>query len=447
MKMKKKETNANDVKGAASPSDGPSSVRNPAGEQRGPDRISATAEPPKRKRRKWTVEENKEIMFCYYQSKPSEINYRKRMHEIWQTRNNQPLVTEGNLADRVPLIKNKYLTKVQLKEIKDLAEGKKEEHTNEGENSQSNAEDPKINLEDDQPSPTVEEHEIGTQGENVLQLPDGVDKETYEKMKTNLENLKKQDITIPNLKQVVSRRRFSKTVDEVNKLAGCIPTKDISETLLLTKAAILTVCDAIGLDLVNKPKKKHQQKKTDPPWRKRMKAKLLEKRMDLSRLSEWKRNNLKNQQMKDYLTKKYGLHNVDIKEATEILKQEIAALKLKIDRYTTRCEFYRQNKLFETNQKRFYDQLDKKETKEPDKKPNKKKVLNFWSKIWGRTKQHNQDTDWISELCEKNSGNEKQDRLIITTSMVKKAIKKMKNWSSRTRWNTRILDQKPDKST
>ena len=159
-----------------------------------------------------------------------------------------------------------------------------------------------------------------------------------------------------------------------------------------------------------------------------MKAKLLEKRMDLSRLSEWKRNNLKNQQMKDALTRKYGLHNVDIKEAMEILKQEIAALKLKIARYTTRCEFYRQNKLFETNQKRFYDQLDKKETKEPDKKPNKKKVLDFWSKIWGRTKQHNRDTDWISELREKNSDNQKQNRLIITTSMIKKAIKKMKNW-------------------
>ena len=102
----------------------------------------------------------------------------------------------------------------------------------------------------------------------MLQLSDDVDKETFEKLKTNLENLKKQDITIPNLKQVVSRKRFSKTVQEVNKLAGCIPTKYISETILLTKAAILTVCDAIGLDLVDKPRKKKEQKKTDPPWKK-----------------------------------------------------------------------------------------------------------------------------------------------------------------------------------
>ena len=423
MKMINKETNDNDVKGAVSPSDSPSSVRNPTGEQRGPDRISATAGPRKRrKRRKWTTEENKETMLCYYQSKPHESKYRKRMFQIWQARNDQIEISEQNLADRANLIRNSttYLTKLQLAEIKNLAIGIEEQDTfedNDDENQQNKTEErePAPNL---NPVPEIEV--------TSPQIPEDVNKETFQKLKQNYENLKKQDVIIPNLKQIVSRNRFLKIVQEVNKMIVFIPTKDITETMMLTKAVILTVADEIGLELTNKPRKK-QKKNSIPPWKQRMKTKLLQKRMDLSRLSEFKRNKLKNNQVMDFLNRKYRLHQVPIDENIEILKQEITALKCKIERYTTRCEFYRQNKLFETNQKRFYNQLDSKQDV-PTETPKKKKVMEFWTKIWGKTKPHNENAEWISSLEEINNRIEKQGNLVITKTMVKKAAKKMKNW-------------------
>ena len=210
-------------------------------------------------------------------------------------------------------------------------------------------------------------------------------------------------------------------------MANYIPTKNITETMQLTKAVILTVCDAIGLELTDKPKKKHK-KNNIPPWKQRMQSNLLKKRKNLSQLTELKRNKLKNNQVADFLKRKYCLHQTTIDENIEILKQEIAALTNKIERYTTRCEFYRQNKLFETNQKRFYDQLNSNKEVAPTETPKKDKILEFWLKIWGRTKPHNENAQWITNLEEKNGELEKQEKLVITKSMVKKAAQRMKNW-------------------
>ena len=75
-------------------------------------------------------------------------------------------------------------------------------------------------------------------------------------------------MNIPSLKQIVSRDCFSKTVQKVNEAAKHIYTSNITETLQLTKAVILTVADAIGLKL--KEKRPTKKAKRTPPWKQRM---------------------------------------------------------------------------------------------------------------------------------------------------------------------------------
>ena len=124
MKMTNEENNVNDVKGVESPSAGPSSGRCPVGEQHGPGHQSTTAKSNDRKRLQWTVQDNKELMFCYYRSQyPVQRGYRKRLFEIWQERNKNPAITEQNLADRARIIQKKnWITKIQLDEIRKTAE-------------------------------------------------------------------------------------------------------------------------------------------------------------------------------------------------------------------------------------------------------------------------------------------------------------------------------------
>ena len=320
-----------------------------------------------------------------------------------------------------------------------MAEGKKEEHTNEGENSQSNAEDPKINLEDDQPSPTVEEHEIDTPETVQLAVPqidtnqisENADREMLDLIKTNLLAIKKQEIRIPNMKQLVSRFRFKEIVKQANETAKQIQTKDITETLQLIKAVILSVAGKMGLEISdNKPIK--QKNKKIPPWKQRMNTTLDSKRKDLSQLSEFRNKKLKNTKRIERLARKYTLHDDKIDEQMEILKQEILALKEKIERYSSRTEFHRQNKLFETNQKRFYNELENKGKEENNGSgaPEKEKILNFWSSIWGNERKHNEDAEWFQDLANETKDTLKQENLSITSAMVQKALKKMKNWKA-----------------
>ena len=110
----------NDVNGAGSISaESSTSGRCPMGEQHGPSHHLATA------RTGWSKEINIAVMECYYLSNPVDDNgkpvrgYRRRMHSIWKERQSFN-ITEYRLCEQARLIcKNKWLTALQLAEIKD----------------------------------------------------------------------------------------------------------------------------------------------------------------------------------------------------------------------------------------------------------------------------------------------------------------------------------------
>ena len=66
------------------------------------------------------------------------------------------------------------------------------------------------------------------------------------------------------------------------------------------------------------------------------------------------------------MERKYNLYNQPIKVKIEQLKQDISAIAHKSERYTTRCETYRQNKQFKENQKRFYEDLSNTTPQKPE---------------------------------------------------------------------------------
>ena len=112
MKMMNTSVNPNDVNEAAShTSDRVASVRDPMGEHRGPDHISASA------RQSWTKEVNKLLMRCFYFSEPKKRGYRKRMHARWREigvfeRSEQQICCQAR-AIRI----NGWLSDVELKEL------------------------------------------------------------------------------------------------------------------------------------------------------------------------------------------------------------------------------------------------------------------------------------------------------------------------------------------
>ena len=67
------------------------------------------------------------------------------------------------------------------------------------------------------------------------------------------------------------------------------------------------------------------------------------------------------------MERKYNLYNQPIKVKIEQLKQDISAIAHKSERYTTRCETYRQNKQFKENQKQFYEDLSNTTSQKPER--------------------------------------------------------------------------------
>ena len=85
-------------------------------QQHGPGRHQATAAVTRR--RKWTQDDNRMVMKCYYESVPSKNGYRKRMLQLWLQMDKFP-VTEQRLVDQANQIrKRKWLSDLEMEEIK-----------------------------------------------------------------------------------------------------------------------------------------------------------------------------------------------------------------------------------------------------------------------------------------------------------------------------------------
>ena len=84
---------------------------------------------------------------------------------------------------------------------------------------------------------------------------------------------------------------------------------------------------------------------------------------------------------------------------TEELKQRLTAKNTKVKRYEQRISLFRQNQLFQVNQKQVYKNVNKE--KQGDRIiPNYEVSIKFWSDIWSIKKEHNQHVQWLKS-CRK----------------------------------------------
>ena len=104
----------------------------------------------------------------------------------------------------------------------------------------------------------------------------------------------------------------------------------------------------------------------------------------------------------------------------EELKQRITAIAAKVRRYQGRVDSYRQNRLFENNQRHFYWELDQEEERCDDDQPVAEESKQFWGK---------KDAKWLQYLRSEVNV-KKQEKIDITTGSLKKILGRMSNWNS-----------------
>ena len=75
------------------------------------------------------------------------------------------------------------------------------------------------------------------------------------------------------------------------------------------------------------------------------------------------------------------------------MKQRITAIAAKVRRYQGRVDNYRENRLFENNQRQLYRELDQEEERYDDDQPVADESKQFWGNIWSQSADH-KDAKW-----------------------------------------------------
>ena len=111
-------------------------------------------------------------------------------------------------------------------------------------------------------------------------------------------------------------------------------------------------------------------------------------------------------------------------------KKQIMQLKAqRLRRYDKRSKFFRQNKVFNNDAKRFYREIGK-NTISVDNPPEAEEVKDFWNNIWGEERSFNEEATWIKREEERVKDLEHQDWEEISVEEICVALGKTHKWKS-----------------
>ena len=248
------------------------------------------------------------------------------------------------------------------------------------------------------------------------------DEEEKELLRKVLNEIRPNPEKIPPNLRYNDRKKVKSATMKVNKVIALIRTESITETDIVLRAAGTVVAEMVGHKTMN-PKENRT-----PHWRRIIFEKQKALRKDLGQLNRMKRNELQNEGTKSKLERKYHIEEKGIVVVHEEVQQRLVAIRAKLGRYDNRTEQYRQNRLFESNQKILFDELDgvERETVVPDAEES----THFWSDIWDKPVKYKENPEWLRDVEEELTGLGVQDNIHIEVTKLKKQVRKMPNWKS-----------------
>ena len=410
----------------------------------------------KKTRNKWKREDYKIVMSSFYEAldKPTN-NITKQTYDIWRKKvgpDYKQYIDSNKLGNvRRDIVRSNRLTDVELAKIRKEATTEKddisveqacsvkahrleqdeiaalieqvrtgqyvakapERNCNEGETQRTeNSQEAEVSVNDN--FSNANEKDIIDAKEDILRTLSVIDH-------TDLHDRK----SLPKLQLNKEKQKIVRTYNAaMNKiLQQCEVTLTYLNNLIYATA--LAVTSKVGLKPINK-RKRHKA----PAWKEKIQKEITAMRSELSVLEEFSRGTIVRTKQGRKVVRKYKLKdNDDIKEAKEVLKQKIQLKAQRIRRFEKRSNFYRQNKIFQTDAKRFYREIGK-QSVEIKETPTLEKVQEFWQAIWSNPKEHNKDAEWLSREKLRMMDKEKQAWSNISIEEIEAALRKSHKWKS-----------------
>ena len=168
----------------------------------------------------------------------------------------------------------------------------------------------------------------------------------------------------------------------------------------------------------------------EPFWKRRIKRNIETWRKNLSKIEEVRKGNMRlKQRERGRLNRKYQLEERGTLYVSGMLKQKIKAGGVKVKRYDDRCQQFKQNQLFRTNQKLYYETLDGKKPGETVL-PDPTETTSFWSNIWSEEVGYNENASWLEDIEVAFSTTEVQEDINITMEDIRTGVGQMANWKA-----------------
>ena len=110
------------------------------------------------------------------------------------------------------------------------------------------------------------------------------------------------------------------------------------------------------------------------------------------------------------------------------MKQSIVPITAKVRKYQGRIDRFRQNKMFQYNQRQFYREVNQERERCDDYQTDAENYT-FWVDIWSESMDHSRDAKWLKKLHSEVNVT-KQQKVDITKESLKKILGRMSNWKS-----------------
>ena len=187
---------------------------------------------------------------------------------------------------------------------------------------------------------------------------------------------------------------------------------------------------SVSLGVKTRKKSKRSYVNKAPKWKRKLQSEIDSLRAEISILDELSRGvQVKTRKARKLKRELKIVDTPSLDIAKENLKQKMQLKAQRLRRFDKRNKFYRQNKVFSSDAKKFYREIGKGSisVEEP---PEQKDVEKFWNNIWGKEKNYNKEAPWLEREEDRMSGKEQQEWEAITVDEVKAALGKTHKWKS-----------------
>ncbi|CAG5035613.1 unnamed protein product [Parnassius apollo] len=242
----------------------------------------------------------------------------------------------------------------------------------------------------------------------------------------------------PRLPRVALSKRNRAVVRALNLMLVTYleASRDLCETDSILFGAALAACRIIGAK-VSTAGRATGHSSAIPAWRRRIEERIARARALIGRLICFRSGNNSPRIVRTvrmaFAGTNVSLSQPDITqkltERIDDLKQRIAAWGKRIRRYTERSTRFNQNRLFQSDQKRLYESLERPMVSGKGPAPNQADTVAFWRGLWSEPVNHSEGP-WTEVVVSQCAGITPMDPVTITPDDVAEAVRMAPNWKS-----------------